>query len=90
MGLYDDLGKLLTENNTLQSIKSFMKDSFIVSREDYVLTTGDPSIAPVTPVTLTGLTGEYYNNTDLEEKRYLSAMTVRLILTGMVGPLPQR
>ncbi|WP_339245151.1 glycosyl hydrolase [Paenibacillus sp. FSL F4-0243] len=64
-------GKLLTENNTLQSIKSFMNDSFIVSREDYVLTTGGPSIAPVIPVTLAGLNGEYYNNTDLEGEAVL-------------------
>lgn len=58
-------GKLLTENNTPQRIKSFMDAPFTVSREDYVLTTGGPSIAPVIT---TGLTGEYYNNVDLEGK----------------------
>lgn len=58
-------GKMLTENNTPERIKSFMKAPFTVSREDYILTAGESTIAPVTS---TGLKGEYYNNVDLEGK----------------------
>lgn len=57
-------GKMLTENNNLQQIKSFMNNNYTVSREDYVRTKGTKHESAAV-VTRNGLTGEYYNNAEL-------------------------
>ncbi|WP_150265362.1 glycosyl hydrolase [Paenibacillus tepidiphilus] len=57
-------GKMLTENNNLQQIKSFMGNNYIVSRTDYIKQLAARPVKPV-PAQRNGLTGQYYNNTDL-------------------------
>ncbi|ASA26033.1 glycosyl hydrolase [Paenibacillus donghaensis] len=54
-------GKMLTENNNMQQIKSFMGSNYTVSREDFVRT----EQAAIAPVSRNGLTGEYFNNAEL-------------------------
>lgn len=54
-------GKMLTENNNLQQIKSFMNNDYTVSREEYVVAKKTTAAA----TSRNGVIGQYYNNTDL-------------------------
>ncbi|WP_379154441.1 glycosyl hydrolase [Paenibacillus sp. sgz5001063] len=58
-------GKMLTENNNLQKIKSFMTDKYTVSRKEYIESLNTKTNTPVDIIAKKGLTGEYFNNADL-------------------------
>ncbi|WP_019913289.1 glycosyl hydrolase [Paenibacillus sp. HW567] len=60
-------GKMLTQNNNLQTIKSFMSNTRTLSRADYIETQGKPVSTPINtpPILKNGLTGQYFNNADL-------------------------
>lgn len=56
-------GKMLTENNNQQQIKSFMNNNYTVSREEYAVAKSNAINAVAN--SRNGLTGEYFNNIDL-------------------------
>lgn len=64
MGIYDDMGKMLTENNNLQEITSFMNNKYIVSRNDYIVDLASKVTTPAAKQTK-GLRAQYFNNKDL-------------------------
>lgn len=57
-------GKLLTEKNNLQKIKSFMSDKYTISREEYIVAMGNNAKPPANS-TRNGLLGQYFSNTEL-------------------------
>jgi len=56
-------GKMLTENNSTQQIKSFMTHNYTLSRDDFKVTI--PAKIPVAAAPRNALRAEYYNNADL-------------------------
>lgn len=56
-------GKLLTEKNSIQQIRSFMSNRYTVSRENYIQTTAASN--SVAKISRNGLIGEYFNNINL-------------------------
>ncbi|OKP94570.1 glycosyl hydrolase [Paenibacillus sp. P32E] len=58
-------GKMLTEKNDLQKIRSFMTDKYTVSRKEYIESLSDKPNTPVPVIAKKGLTGEYFNNAEL-------------------------
>lgn len=61
-------GKMLTENNNPQQIKSFMNNNYTLSREEYVAAQEATANSTPPSISRNGLTGEYYNNTELSGK----------------------
>lgn len=57
-------GKMLTENNTVQTIKSFMNDKYVVSRDDYIVNLAS-KVNVVAAAPANGLRAQYFSNTDL-------------------------
>ncbi|OKP97081.1 glycosyl hydrolase [Paenibacillus sp. P46E] len=58
-------GKMLTEKNDLQKIRSFMTDKYTVSRKEYIESLSAKPNTPVPVIAKKGLTGEYFNNAEL-------------------------
>ncbi|MGN7763040.1 glycosyl hydrolase [Paenibacillus sp. 22594] len=58
-------GKMLTEKNDLQKIRSFMTDKYTVSRKEYIESLNAKPNTPVPVIAKKGLTGEYFNNAEL-------------------------
>ncbi len=61
-------GKMLTENNNPQQIKGFMNNNYTLSREEYVAAQETTANSTTPSILKNGLTGEYYNNTELSGK----------------------
>lgn len=68
-------GKMLTENNTLRQIQSFMGNSYTVTREDYAKALEQKNAQKPTnigeSVSKSGFTGQYFGNAELSGKPLL-------------------
>ncbi|WP_251038331.1 glycosyl hydrolase [Paenibacillus albidus] len=72
-------GKMLTENNSTQEIKSFMSNQYTVSKEDYSKAAPPkPVPKPAETVSRNGLKAEYFNNAELSGQPVLSRNDSRI------------